>query len=66
MKKEFDYVNISVKCLGIYWRFWRRSKNQNETSDGFLNRIKIEFKLAFPNRNIQINCIYKPYIISLK
>lgn len=65
MKKEFDYVNISVKYFGILWEFWQRSKNEFETSDEFLNRIKTEFRLAFPNKEIQIVCIYKPYTITL-
>jgi hypothetical protein len=64
-KKDYDYINVAVKFFGIYFEFWQEIPKPNEEKSKFLDRIKNEFKIKYPNRDIQFTFVYKPYIYTI-
>lgn len=65
-KKDYDYINIAVKFFGIYFEFWQEKPKPNEEKSKFLDRVKNEFRIKYPNRNIQFTFVYKPYVYTIQ
>lgn len=65
-EKDYDYINVSVKYFGIYFEFWTKYPLPNEEKTNFLQRIRTEFIIKYPNRDIQFTFVYKPYIYTIQ